>query len=65
MGRRMSEGVSIILPPVDKPERPHSLKLDEKANRSVTLTWSPGDDNNSPVFGNSLVALTRITVTTN
>ncbi|XP_053498627.1 neural cell adhesion molecule L1.1 isoform X1 [Ictalurus furcatus] len=35
---------------IHKPERPHSLKLDEKANRSVTLSWSPGDDNNSPVF---------------
>ncbi|KAG7323773.1 hypothetical protein KOW79_013475 [Hemibagrus wyckioides] len=34
---------------IDKPEPPHSLKLIEKASRSVTLSWSPGYDNNSPV----------------
>ncbi|KAF7695861.1 neural cell adhesion molecule L1.1 isoform X3 [Silurus meridionalis] len=34
---------------IDKPEPPHSLKLDEKENRSITLSWSPGFDNNSPV----------------
>ncbi|XP_060794599.1 neural cell adhesion molecule L1.1 isoform X2 [Neoarius graeffei] len=34
---------------IDKPEPPHSLKLDEKASRSVTLSWIPGSDNNSPL----------------
>ncbi|XP_053096642.1 neural cell adhesion molecule L1.1 isoform X2 [Pangasianodon hypophthalmus] len=35
---------------IDKPEPPQSLKLDEKESRSVTLSWSPGYDNNSPVL---------------
>lgn len=43
----------MIFPPVDKPEPPHSLTLSEKANRSVTVSWSRGNDNNSPVSGNA------------
>ncbi|TTO15641.1 Neural cell adhesion molecule L1.1 [Bagarius yarrelli] len=39
-----------LLTVIDKPEPPPSLKLDEKESRSVTLSWSPGSDNNSPVF---------------
>ncbi|KAK3518783.1 hypothetical protein QTP70_012734 [Hemibagrus guttatus] len=38
-----------LLTVIDKPEPPNSLKLDEKASHSVTLSWSPGYDNNSPV----------------
>ncbi|KAF5893453.1 neural cell adhesion molecule L1.1-like isoform X1 [Clarias magur] len=34
---------------MDKPDPPVSLKLNEEASRSVTLSWSPGNDNNSPV----------------
>ncbi|GAA6102412.1 neural cell adhesion molecule L1.1 isoform X1, partial [Tachysurus ichikawai] len=34
---------------MDKPEAPHSVKLDQKASRSVTVSWTPGHDNNSPV----------------
>uniref|UniRef100_A0A3B1K1C3 Neural adhesion molecule L1.1 n=1 Tax=Astyanax mexicanus TaxID=7994 RepID=A0A3B1K1C3_ASTMX len=34
---------------VDKPDAPHSLRLSEKSSRSVTLSWIPGNENNSPV----------------
>ncbi|XP_056117307.1 neural cell adhesion molecule L1.1 isoform X2 [Rhinichthys klamathensis goyatoka] len=33
----------------DKPASPHSLELSEKMDRSVTLSWMPGAENNSPV----------------
>ncbi|CAM4684069.1 unnamed protein product [Leuciscus chuanchicus] len=33
----------------DKPASPHSLELSEEMDRSVTLSWMPGADNNSPV----------------
>uniref|UniRef100_A0A8C2D5S8 Neural cell adhesion molecule L1 n=1 Tax=Cyprinus carpio TaxID=7962 RepID=A0A8C2D5S8_CYPCA len=33
----------------DKPGSPHSLGLSEKKDRSVTLSWMPGAENNSPV----------------
>ncbi|KAK2886193.1 hypothetical protein Q8A67_017030 [Cirrhinus molitorella] len=33
----------------DKPGSPHSLKLSEEKERSVTLSWMPGAENNSPV----------------
>ncbi|XP_017571081.1 neural cell adhesion molecule L1.1 isoform X3 [Pygocentrus nattereri] len=35
---------------VDKPDVPHSLQLSEKKSRSVTLSWTPGNENNSPVL---------------
>ncbi|KAI4872671.1 hypothetical protein NFI96_004120 [Prochilodus magdalenae] len=35
---------------VDKPDPPHSLQLSEKKNRSVTLSWIPGNENNSPLL---------------
>uniref|UniRef100_A0A8C2AUK0 Neural cell adhesion molecule L1 n=1 Tax=Cyprinus carpio TaxID=7962 RepID=A0A8C2AUK0_CYPCA len=34
---------------LDKPASPHSLELSEKKERSVTLSWMPGAENNSPV----------------
>uniref|UniRef100_A0A672LGP6 Neural cell adhesion molecule L1.1-like n=1 Tax=Sinocyclocheilus grahami TaxID=75366 RepID=A0A672LGP6_SINGR len=34
---------------LDKPGSPHSLELSEKMDRSVTLSWTPGTENNSPV----------------
>ncbi|XP_007523205.2 neurofascin isoform X13 [Erinaceus europaeus] len=32
-----------------RPERPRDLELTDLAERSVRLTWVPGDDNNSPI----------------
>ncbi|XP_042610157.1 neural cell adhesion molecule L1.1-like [Cyprinus carpio] len=37
---------------LDKPASPHSLELSEKKERSVTLSWMPGAENNSSVSGN-------------
>ncbi|XP_060749746.1 neural cell adhesion molecule L1.1 isoform X1 [Tachysurus vachellii] len=44
-----SDVITGSLTVIDKPEAPHSVKLDQKASRSVTVSWSPGHDNNSPV----------------
>ncbi|XP_063811292.1 neurofascin isoform X2 [Pseudophryne corroboree] len=35
----------------DKPDPPMDLELTDLAERSVRLTWIPGDDNNSPITG--------------
>ncbi|XP_060034663.1 neurofascin isoform X11 [Erinaceus europaeus] len=35
--------------PKGRPERPRDLELTDLAERSVRLTWVPGDDNNSPI----------------
>ncbi|KAM9613152.1 neurofascin isoform 3-T3 [Trichechus inunguis] len=32
-----------------RPDRPRDLELTDLAERSVRLTWTPGDDNNSPI----------------
>uniref|UniRef100_A0A8D2L910 Neurofascin n=1 Tax=Varanus komodoensis TaxID=61221 RepID=A0A8D2L910_VARKO len=32
-----------------RPERPRDLELTDLSERSVRLTWIPGDDNNSPI----------------
>ncbi|XP_054843954.1 neuronal cell adhesion molecule isoform X18 [Eublepharis macularius] len=39
-------------PPVvyDRPDPPFDLELTDKQDRSVQLTWIPGDDNNSPII---------------
>ncbi|XP_060100904.1 neuronal cell adhesion molecule isoform X18 [Heteronotia binoei] len=39
-------------PPVvyDRPDPPFDLELTDKQERSVQLTWVPGDDNNSPII---------------
>uniref|UniRef100_A0A8C3RHX4 Neurofascin n=1 Tax=Cyanoderma ruficeps TaxID=181631 RepID=A0A8C3RHX4_9PASS len=34
---------------LERPDRPRDLELTDLAERSVTLTWIPGDDNNSPI----------------
>lgn len=34
-----------------RPDRPRDLELTDLAERSVRLTWIPGDDNNSPITG--------------
>ncbi|KAK2086354.1 hypothetical protein P7K49_035779 [Saguinus oedipus] len=36
-----------------RPDRPRDLELTDLAERSVRLTWIPGDDNNSPITGSS------------
>lgn len=36
----------------DIPGPPHTLELSEKMDRSVTLSWMPGAENNSPISGN-------------
>ncbi|XP_065505644.1 neurofascin isoform X6 [Caloenas nicobarica] len=33
----------------ERPDRPRDLELTDLAERSVRLTWIPGDDNNSPI----------------
>ncbi|XP_050811533.1 neurofascin isoform X10 [Gopherus flavomarginatus] len=35
--------------PKERPEQPRDLELTDLAERSVRLTWIPGDDNNSPI----------------
>ncbi|KAM7082314.1 neurofascin isoform 7-T7 [Ciconia maguari] len=35
--------------PKERPDRPRDLELSDLAERSVRLTWIPGDDNNSPI----------------
>ncbi|XP_043932728.1 neurofascin isoform X23 [Protopterus annectens] len=35
---------------LDRPEQPHDLELTDPAERSVRLTWTPGDDKNSPII---------------
>ncbi|CAH2221184.1 neurofascin isoform X12 [Pelobates cultripes] len=35
----------------DKPDPPMDLELTDEAERSIRLTWTPGDDNNSPITG--------------
>ncbi|XP_063033994.1 neurofascin isoform X11 [Melospiza melodia melodia] len=34
-----------------RPDQPRDLELTDLAERSVRLTWIPGDDNNSPITG--------------
>ncbi|XP_026720125.1 neurofascin isoform X24 [Athene cunicularia] len=35
--------------PKERPDQPRDLELTDLAERSVRLTWIPGDDNNSPI----------------
>ncbi|XP_009877400.1 PREDICTED: neurofascin [Apaloderma vittatum] len=35
--------------PKERPDQPRDLELSDLAERSVRLTWIPGDDNNSPI----------------
>ncbi|XP_006887967.1 PREDICTED: neurofascin isoform X1 [Elephantulus edwardii] len=39
----------LAVPPKGRPDRPRDLELTDLAERSVRLTWIPGDDNNSPI----------------
>uniref|UniRef100_A0A8C1XH53 protein-tyrosine-phosphatase n=1 Tax=Cyprinus carpio TaxID=7962 RepID=A0A8C1XH53_CYPCA len=36
---------------VDRPDPPTQIQMTEPKDRSVTLSWTPGDDHNSPVLG--------------
>lgn len=41
----------LLAAPAERPDRPRDLELTDLAERSVRLTWIPGDDNNSPITG--------------
>ncbi|XP_060100905.1 neuronal cell adhesion molecule isoform X19 [Heteronotia binoei] len=45
-----SVSASAVLTVVDRPDPPFDLELTDKQERSVQLTWVPGDDNNSPII---------------
>lgn len=38
---------------VDRPEPPTNLELSDPYERTVRLTWVPGDSNHSPITGQS------------
>lgn len=40
---------SAVLSVVDVPNSPFDLELTDQLDRSVQLSWTPGDDNNSPI----------------
>ncbi|XP_054420279.1 neuronal cell adhesion molecule isoform X10 [Pteronotus mesoamericanus] len=40
---------SAVLSVVDVPNRPFDLELTDQLDKSVQLSWTPGDDNNSPI----------------
>ncbi|KAM3924200.1 neuronal cell adhesion molecule isoform 6-T6 [Leptodactylus fuscus] len=44
-----SVSASAQLNVVDRPEPPSDLELTDRLDRSVQLSWVPGDDNNSPI----------------
>ncbi|XP_075065155.1 neuronal cell adhesion molecule isoform X13 [Mixophyes fleayi] len=44
-----SVSASAMLTVVDRPDAPSDLELTDRLERSVQLSWVPGDDNNSPI----------------
>uniref|UniRef100_A0A3P9GYX9 Neural cell adhesion molecule L1 n=1 Tax=Oryzias latipes TaxID=8090 RepID=A0A3P9GYX9_ORYLA len=44
------DSASAVLTVVGKPDPPTDLELTDQAERSVQLTWTPGDENNSPIL---------------
>ncbi|XP_061053570.1 neuronal cell adhesion molecule isoform X1 [Eubalaena glacialis] len=44
-----SVSASAVLSVVDVPSPPFDLELTDQLDRSVQLSWTPGDDNNSPI----------------
>ncbi|KAM8973601.1 neuronal cell adhesion molecule isoform 5-T5 [Pelodytes ibericus] len=44
-----SVSASAVLTVVDRPNPPFDLELTDRLDRSVQLSWVPGDDNNSPI----------------
>ncbi|XP_010782814.1 neural cell adhesion molecule L1-like [Notothenia coriiceps] len=45
---------SVTLSLWDRPDPPELLQITEPKRRSVTLSWTPGDEHNSPVLGASV-----------
>ncbi|XP_036066058.1 neuronal cell adhesion molecule a isoform X16 [Oryzias melastigma] len=43
------DSASAVLTVVGKPDPPTDLELTDQTERSVQLTWTPGDENNSPI----------------
>ncbi|XP_047245997.1 neuronal cell adhesion molecule a isoform X10 [Girardinichthys multiradiatus] len=43
------DSASAMLTVVEKPDSPTDLELTDQMERSVQLTWIPGDENNSPI----------------
>ncbi|XP_048011137.1 neuronal cell adhesion molecule a isoform X11 [Megalobrama amblycephala] len=43
------DSASATLRVVEKPDPPTDLELTDQRERSVRLTWTPGDENNSPI----------------
>ncbi|XP_030321250.1 neurofascin isoform X8 [Calypte anna] len=43
------DSAKAFLTVLERPDRPRDLELSDLAERSVRLTWIPGDDNNSPI----------------
>lgn len=43
--------ICLVTWPTERPDQPRDLELTDLAERSVRLTWIPGDDNNSPITG--------------
>uniref|UniRef100_A0A667WM97 Neuronal cell adhesion molecule n=1 Tax=Myripristis murdjan TaxID=586833 RepID=A0A667WM97_9TELE len=42
-------GMSNLLDPLERPDPPTDLELTDPRERSVQLTWTPGDEHNSPI----------------
>uniref|UniRef100_A0A8C4HYA2 Neural cell adhesion molecule L1 n=1 Tax=Dicentrarchus labrax TaxID=13489 RepID=A0A8C4HYA2_DICLA len=52
-GQNLSEShivVMILLLTLDRPDPPVLLQITDPKHRAVTLSWTPGDDHNSPVL---------------
>lgn len=43
--------------PPERPDPPTDLELTDQKKRSVQLTWTPGDEHNSPIQSMSLVCV--------
>ncbi|XP_072336205.1 neurofascin homolog (chicken) a isoform X11 [Scyliorhinus torazame] len=46
-----SDSAKARLTVLDRPEPPRDLELTDPTDRTIRLTWIPGDDNNSPITG--------------
>lgn len=41
----------VLLDSLDRPDPPVLLQVTDAKHRAVTLSWTPGDDHNSPILG--------------
>lgn len=41
----------VLLSALDRPDPPVLLQLTDAKHRAATLSWTPGDDHNSPILG--------------